>query len=85
VCLCADFLSLTARFESFDASLPVFDQSLFVDGMSIGTASLDAAGTATVTVPGVAPGMHTLVGQYLGDTNTAFAGSTSAAAYIFAQ
>lgn len=54
--------------------------SITVDGVqtAIGSLSggLSAVGNASVTVPGLSPGTHTLVGIYSGDSN--YQGSTSA-------
>ncbi|MFO0907367.1 MAG: Ig-like domain-containing protein [Isosphaeraceae bacterium] len=47
----------------------------YVDGQSIGTAPVDATGTARITISTLAPGRHTVVAGYGGDAN--FTGAVS--------
>ena len=74
-------LVLVARVASNIGSLPTgtvqFSDGSGGAGAVIGSASLDASGTATLSVSSLQPGLHSIVAIYQGDVNDA--GSSSAA------
>jgi len=59
--------------------------ALFIDGVRVSTAAVDATGTAAFTVPGVVAGLHSVSAQYLGDPSGAFAASVSPGAFVIAR
>jgi DNA-binding beta-propeller fold protein YncE len=70
-------VTLTAKVSSTTSGTPTGTVS-FIDGTtSLGSATLDNTGTATLTINTLTAGAHSLTATYGGDTN--FTGTTSAA------
>ena len=69
-------VTLTAR-VSGNGLTPSGTVSFSADGVSIGSVTLDATGTATFAYSGLVTGTHTLVASYGGDTDNAASTSSS--------
>jgi sugar lactone lactonase YvrE len=61
-------ITFTAK-VSGNGGLPTGSVSFLSDGAPLGTANLDATGTATFTTSGLAAGSHAIVASYSGDAN----------------
>ena len=76
-------LTLTAKLVSSTTGMPSGSVS-FLDGTtSLGSSTLDASGTATLSVSTLAVGSHSITAAYAGDTN--FTAITSSAATALVQ
>lgn len=69
-------VTLTAR-VSGNGGQPAGSVTFYADGAGIGSANLDATGTATLAYAGLAAGTHSLSASYAGDVNDAPSASAS--------
>lgn len=60
-----------------DAGTPTGSVSVTVDGKLAGNAALNANGAATITLPSLAAGMHTVAASYSGDASFERAGAST--------
>lgn len=60
-------VTVSVRVETPNPGIPFGDVSLVVDGASFGSATLDAEGNASFSVPNLAAGKHTLTAAYAGN------------------
>jgi methanogenic corrinoid protein MtbC1 len=70
-------ITFTATVTGNGTQIPTGSVSFFDGANSIGSATLNAAGTATLAIATLAAGQHTVTAQYAGDNN--FSASTSTA------
>jgi hypothetical protein len=61
-------VTFTAKVKG-DGGIPTGSVTFFATGTSIGSASLDATGTATLTYSGFAAGSYSITASYAGDAN----------------
>src|SRR5277367_1063794 len=62
-------LTLTASVSPQIAGVPTGTVTFTADGLPLGSAPLDASGSATFTTAGLAPGTHSISASYAGDGN----------------
>ncbi|HEX5282501.1 MAG TPA: Ig-like domain repeat protein [Bryocella sp.] len=71
-----DAITLSATVTSADGPQPTGVVAFTENGSSLGSASLDSSGVATLTTNSLSPGAHSIVAKYGGDTDNALSNSS---------
>ncbi len=71
-----DSISLTATVTSTGGPQPTGVINFTDNGSSLGSASLNGSGVATLTLNSLSPGNHSIVANYVGDTDNALSNSS---------
>ncbi|HEX4155828.1 MAG TPA: Ig-like domain repeat protein [Acidobacteriaceae bacterium] len=69
-------VTFTATISSAEGPLPSGSVTFTDGGTTLGTEALDGSGTATLTLSSLAPGTHSIVASYGGDTDDAVSSSS---------